>query len=592
MIRRFFPEDDLSGTVWPPIFQIAALLAVASIVLVVFKGAFGIFFVQDDFGWLVFSRFHSFADYSKSFFRFNPWGTYRPLSQETYFWAGQMFFGMHPLGFHILSAAAHVSAVLLVYFLLRRFLGTLSALAGAVCYGVHPAHVTSLYWVSAFPESLAMVFILSAVLLFIRYDRAGRQSAYILSLVALLLGIMSKESALTVPLMLAAYCLLFSRAKLLRTFPHFLLSTVFIVIRIASPSVNLSPYKLSFGRQAIRNSLAYFSWMAGLSETLLRSEWGWRGNYGWMAACVAVCLLTLFLLARNKRAAVFALVWVAIGLQPVLYFSDHIFPYYLAPSLAGLSLLIGAALPPLRRHADWMRWLPALCACGVAVGLSQATVKPEGRWWQERTSARHELIRKILAVDAAVPAGGTAYVFGLTAEDYESLENGSIFRAYALQPTKFEFMMPELDSAMASNLRYLKRQGKLGDAFCFRFNGDQLIDQTSAFREDPERFSGPVPEGFLEVAGVTLDVSPRFASRGKDTLVLKASLDVPAIDVLCSRDGLLMPPVMHWLLDDHHTTTVFVDAGTPPGEYEFVAIRASGDSGAKWIKVSAHVTIN
>ncbi len=74
-------------------------------------------------------------------------------------------------------------------------------------------------------------------------------------------------------------------------------------------------------------------------------------------------------------------------------------------------------------------------------------------------------------------------------------------------------------------------------------------------------------------------------------MVLKTSLEVAAIDVLCLRDGRLVPPVMHWLLDGHHTATVFVDASTPPGEYEFVAVRASGDRAARWIKVDACVTI-
>ena len=256
--------------------ELAGLFIVLGAALAVYAGGLRGFFVQDDFGWLETSRFRSLKEYLPCFFQFNPALTYRPLTQETFFWLGQKVFGMWPAGFHGASLIAHLLGATLVYALLRNFFSPLPCLTGTFFYAVHSAHFTSVYWISAFPEPMALVFYLAALILFIRFDRGGDRRCYVFSLAAMVLGILSKESILSLPLVLAAYCLLISRRKLVWTLPYFSISLLYVSMRATSPLVRASPYPLTFGWEAWNNLMAYLSWAAGFSETLLKIKFQWN----------------------------------------------------------------------------------------------------------------------------------------------------------------------------------------------------------------------------------------------------------------------------------------------------------------------------
>jgi hypothetical protein len=562
---------------WPKLSEIMALLAVLAAALWVYRGAFRCFFIQDDFAWLVLSRFHSFGEFAGCFFRFNPAGTYRPLSQETFFWVGQTLFGLWPPGFHIIGIAAHLTGVLLLFFLIRRFFSTLPALTGAFIYAIHGAHVTSLYWISAFPEPFAMVFLLLAILMFLRFDRENDRRAYILGLVAMVLGVMSKESILALPLILAAYCALCARSRILWTLPYFAISGSYMVLRMFS-RVRWAPYDLSFGKQTAENLAGYLSWLAGFNGFWVQSTFGMRlpESHPWIAAGFTGVVLILFLLARNKRLAAFSLLWMAFALQPVLYFSAHSYAYYLAPALAGFALLIASALPPLHNLTDGKRSLPSILIAAASLWLSYGTVRQQGAWWLQRAAARHEFIDRLLAVDRQVPVGDIVYIGGLEEREFENLENGGVFKTYNLSARKFRFLLPEFDIDLPGQLHQLAASGAISRVHCFQFAADGILDQTAAFRSHPEGFVSRQPVRFLDIPGVSLEASPAVVHRGRDSLTLRVlNLDAQAIDLLYAIDGQLMPPLLQWRLDAGRTATVFADITTPEGDYQLRAIKSS-----------------
>ena len=177
--------------------ELPRLIAVLSVFVFINQGAFKGFFIHDDFTWLIYSRFGSFPEYLQCFFRFNDFGVYRPLSQETFFWLGQKLFGLWAPGFHLVNVTAHLLASSLVYLLLRRFCSPVPSLAGTAIFALHGAHLLSVYWISALPEPLALVFFLSALLGFITFDQNSDRRAYVFSIAAMVLGMMSKESILS-----------------------------------------------------------------------------------------------------------------------------------------------------------------------------------------------------------------------------------------------------------------------------------------------------------------------------------------------------------------------------------------------------------
>ena len=573
------------------LMELAGLFIVLGAALAVYAGGLRGFFVQDDFGWLETSRFRSLKEYLPCFFQFNPALTYRPLTQETFFWLGQLVFGMWPAGFHGASLIAHLLGATLVYALLRNFLSPLPCLTGTLFYAVHSAHFTSVYWISAFPEPMALVFYLAALILFIRFDRGGDRRCYVFSLAAMVLGILSKESILSLPLVLAAYCLLIARRKLVWTLPYFSISLLYVSLRAASPLVRASPYPLTFGWEAWNNLMAYLSWAAGFSETLLKMKFQWslERSYPLAAAAFVAALAALVGLARDKRIALFSLIWFVAALQPVLYFSQHIYPYYLAPSLAAISLLIASALPPPGK-SDRQGWIWSLGIVVFVLWVSHNSIRLEGKWWNERTFVGRSILEKMPAVARQVPEGKIACIFGFSRDEFGIMQSDAAFKAYGF-PTE-KFILIGLDDSHPEHIRILKKTGGLRNYYGFIYWSGDFVNSTDQFRRDPEPFLARQFESLVG-SNARLEVSSGEIQAGKDYLMLRVvNYDIPAVDILYTLDGRPMPPLIGWALDENGSAAVFVDKSTPRGVYHYKAIRDSRASDPeRWIPVDVQVIV-
>jgi protein O-mannosyl-transferase len=119
---------------------------------------------------------------------------FRPLVTLTYA-LDYAVWGLRPFGFHLTNLVLHFLCAFLVFRLaLSEGLTQTSALAGAVLFAVHPAHVESVAWISGRTDLLCGVFVLCAFLLRRRRRR--------LSLACFALGLLSKEVAAVLPLLL------------------------------------------------------------------------------------------------------------------------------------------------------------------------------------------------------------------------------------------------------------------------------------------------------------------------------------------------------------------------------------------------------
>ena len=119
---------------------------------------------------------------------------FRPLVTLTYA-LDYAVWGLRPFGFHLTNLALHFLCALLVFRLARsEGLAQTSALAGAVLFAVHPVHVESVAWISGRTDLLCGVFVLCAFLL------RRRQRA--LSLACFALGLLSKEAAAALPVLI------------------------------------------------------------------------------------------------------------------------------------------------------------------------------------------------------------------------------------------------------------------------------------------------------------------------------------------------------------------------------------------------------
>ena len=140
---------------------------------------------------------------------------YRPL-MHTAFYLMFRLSGLNPAGYHALSILLHTAICLLVYAVIARLSGRrLTAVAAALLFAAHPVHNEAVAWISAYPELLCTFFSLLAIWLYLRAEQAqgrARLAFLLLSGPALLLALLAKEIAVSVPLLLAAYELLVRRA--------------------------------------------------------------------------------------------------------------------------------------------------------------------------------------------------------------------------------------------------------------------------------------------------------------------------------------------------------------------------------------------
>lgn len=143
-------------------------------------------------------------------------------------------FGLNPAGHHATSILFHAMTTILLFLLLREMTGaTWSSMFVAALFGLHPAHVESVAWVSERKDVLSAFLFILTVWAYVRYARAQPPSpwggrggnrphsgtppltttelpdstyhrvlCYVLALLCFALGLMSKPMLVTVPFVL------------------------------------------------------------------------------------------------------------------------------------------------------------------------------------------------------------------------------------------------------------------------------------------------------------------------------------------------------------------------------------------------------
>ena len=133
----------------------------------------------------------------------------------------------NPFGYHLFNILIHISSTFLVFFIARLTIAKGTpwgedaalkiALITALLFGLHPIQTETVTYISGRPGGLAGLFYFLSLLLFILASLKGssvlRFVFYLLSLTSLFLAILSKESAITLPVMIIIYDLCFMQGS-------------------------------------------------------------------------------------------------------------------------------------------------------------------------------------------------------------------------------------------------------------------------------------------------------------------------------------------------------------------------------------------
>ena len=164
-------------------------------------------------------------------------GHYRPLQTISYIF-DYLLWNKASYGYHLSSVLWHILSGVLLYYLLRRILGSLAArrpdnsfLNGRLCpstaafllallWVVHPVHSAAVDYISGRADSLAFFFASAAWLLYLRARDLspswGRRGLFVLAILAALFSLCSRESGALWMLIFLLYLFAFERKRPLR----------------------------------------------------------------------------------------------------------------------------------------------------------------------------------------------------------------------------------------------------------------------------------------------------------------------------------------------------------------------------------------
>ena len=318
----------------------------------------------------------------------NPqYAMYRPMvlvaHALNYGWGGD-----ESAGYHLLNLAVHAAASLLVFALLLQLgLGVSAALLGALLFGLHPVQTEPVNSISARSESLAGLFYLSAFLCYLRSVPVASPRAplwRLASLGAFALSLLSKATALTLPLALLLYELVAPQApgpargpvrgrvpNLRVHLPYWLLAGAYLLLYHA-----LSPESLARAGQVrdasvqlatqgkavvhyLKLALVPVSMNVHQQFSVAPTLWGASPLLSLLAGGSLVA--AAFQLRRRIPLAAFGLAWFLLALLPTLVVPLHILvnDHRLYLSLFGLAVAVARFADRMGRH-----W-PLYLLCGL-----------------------------------------------------------------------------------------------------------------------------------------------------------------------------------------------------------------------------------
>lgn len=194
------------------------LLTVLALGFLVYAPSLRYQFVYDDASQIVANPRVQSWDNLPAYFTSHAWAQSYGVAQANYYrplfllWLllNHTLFGLSPLGWHLTTVLAHLTAASLLYALAREWLNDARAAAlAALVFVLHPAQVESVAWVSGVSEPLTAIFLLGGLLAYVKFDRGlpgSRPRVWLaVSLLAYFLAMLSKETAVILPVLVFLY---------------------------------------------------------------------------------------------------------------------------------------------------------------------------------------------------------------------------------------------------------------------------------------------------------------------------------------------------------------------------------------------------
>ena len=379
-------------------------------------------FVYDDFDQILVNPYIRNFHHLREIFTSSVWSFmgdfrgstnyYRPIMSLGYLFCYQLA-GPRALLFHLVNLLANEGVILLVFLVTRRmFRSAAVALAAASIFALHPIHSEAVDWIAAVTELELALFFLLTFWAYLASARAGGKCSVPLQAAmagSFVLALLSKEQALTLPLLAALYEHRFreDRAettkaqKFSRYGALWLLAAVYLALRARylggfAPNVGwpgLGKGALMISALALAGRYCWkLVWPAELcayyvfpTNVTVLLPWALGG-----VVALAIGVAAFVVLRKSNRQAAFGVVWLLLTLAPVLnvrWMTSNPFAerYLYLPSL-GLCWILGwAGIEGWNSlSARGSRWRLALpLAAGLIAALGMFRIVTRNRDWRD-----------------------------------------------------------------------------------------------------------------------------------------------------------------------------------------------------------------
>lgn len=488
------------------------LIAVLLMSAAVYLPALNFGFVSDDVGQIIDMRPRFTWHDVPGYFTTDVWSYlialksnyYRPVF-VVWLMLNSKLFGLDTALWHASALALHLAAVALLYFLGRRLTGSAaSAGIAALLFGLHPAHIEAVAWISGATESLFAALAFATLLCYVRLrdpQTDASKHMWLLAMAALFaLDIFSKETAIVLPALVGAYELLVPRDPELRKpemrerwrralaamLPLIAVSAAYLGARVYALGA-LEPLVRTWTTRMIAGTLPGALWFY-VQHALLP----WRyslfypnaalidfGFADFWAPLLAVALTAAALLwiSLRSRVAAFCALLLVLPILPVLnlrvfHTYDFLHDRYLYVPSAGLCMLAAIGIDRALGARPLWRWT-AVAAAGLF--LCAVTLKESRFWSGDIALLTHSFERAPESYIVQVDLGDAL-----------------------VKAQRFSEAQPLLAAALAADSQNYALYLDLGD--CSAALGD--LDEAAGYFKDAIQFHPRTSSGYVHLAGV------------------------------------------------------------------------------------------
>jgi hypothetical protein len=288
------------------------------------------------------------------------WGVYYRPGIKIFFEILAKSFGLWPGAFHAVSLVCYALLCIQVYVLgLLLCERRAAALAAAVIFLTSSVHAEAIFWISSLNGVVENLLVLTSLICFVFWRRSARRLAYPLSLIFFVSALFTKESAVSLPVVLILYDLLLggdvgwpaaAKRAAKSGWPFVLIGILFIALRsLVMRQADLPPPLTTFEWRIMILGL-WYSLIMTLSpiDWALALKWFDRlaaaGTPFYILAACAIIMVAVVPVAVKKFRLTFLIWWILASAAPVMALGLVPSERHVVLGSVGAAILVSIAL--------------------------------------------------------------------------------------------------------------------------------------------------------------------------------------------------------------------------------------------------------